>query len=164
MAGDKKVNDKEGLFKGVFMAYAILILHAALIAILGLLVFFFGGFVHYAGWIFFGGLAAVLGSAFYFFKKIKKQGKDLKEMLRVPLLSGKSVEVSLLGGLASFKVGPSANQPMLEDKNSGDSRPLLADPGADDLSELKELARLLQEGLITRDEYEAAKHRFFDKR
>ena len=162
MTGENKNNEKEGLFKGVFVAYSILILHAVLIGILGLMVFFFGGFVQYMGWIFLGGLAVISGSAYFFYRKIKKEGNNLKEMLRVPLLSGKSVEVSVMGGLASFKVGPSRDRPLL-DNNGGASTPLLEDPTKDDLTELKELARLLKDGLITRDEYDLAKHKIFSR-
>ena len=162
MAKEKKHNEKEGLFKGIFLAYFILILHVILIAFLGLLVFFFGGLVQYAGWIFLGGMAIILGSGYYFYRKIKKQGKDLKEMLRVPLLTGKSVEVSVLGGLASLKVSPSKDRPLLE--NGGpNATPLLEDPSKDDLTELKELAKLLRDGLISRDEYEIAKQKLFGK-
>ena len=162
MFGEKKNNEKEGLFKGVMVGYSILILHVVLIAAIGMLVFFFGGVVQYAGWILLGGMAIILGSGYYFYRKIKKQGKDLKEMLRVPLLSGKSVEVSVFGGLASLKVGPSQDRSLL-DKGNGSTVPLLEDPTKDDLTELKELAKLLRDGLITREEYEVAKQKLFGK-
>ena len=62
----KKDNEKEGLFKGVFMAYTILILHVVLAAGLGLLVFFFSGMVQYMGWIFLTGLLILAASGFIF--------------------------------------------------------------------------------------------------
>lgn len=158
MSNNKK-NEKEGLFKGVMMAYTVLVLHVLLIGGLGLLVFFLRGLVQYMVWIFAGGLVMISASAYYFYRRMKQEGKNLKEMIRAPLLAGKSVEVSLLGGMASFKVGPADGpngSPQLENSN-GDTYPLLEDPAATEIRELKELARLYGDGLITREEYAKAK-------
>ena len=160
MMGDKKKNKKEGLFQGVLMAYLILILHVLLIGGLGFLVFFFSGIVQHFRLIFFGGMALLMGSGYFFYRKMKKEGKNFRDMINAPLLSGRSVEVSFLGGLASLKVGPSINRPMLTDDEIQD-HPLLEDPSRSELTELKDLARLLKDGLITRDEYETAKNRLF---
>ncbi|MBU4317579.1 MAG: SHOCT domain-containing protein [Proteobacteria bacterium] len=162
MMGYKKKNTKEGLFQGVLLAYFILILHVILIAGLGFLVFLFSGVINYMGWILLFGTVAVLGSGYYFYRRMKKEGKNLKEMIRVPLLSGKSIEVSLLGGLASFKVGPAVDRPLLPNGESY-STPLIEGASRSDFQELKELARLFQEGLITRDEFDLAKQKLFAK-
>lgn len=159
MMGFNQKNKKEGIFQGVLMAYLILILHVGLIVGLGFLVFFFSGLIQYMGWIFFFGAAALLGSGYYFYRRMKEEGKNLKEMIRMPLLTGKSIEVSLLGGLASFRVGPAGERSLLPD---GEIH-LLEDPTKTNFQNLKELAKLLQEGLITREEFDIAKQKFFSK-
>ena len=52
--------DKPGaeLFKGVLLAHLIIGLHVGVIALIGLLVIFFGGIARYWGWILLGGLTA----------------------------------------------------------------------------------------------------------
>ena len=158
---EKTMNEKEGLFKGVFMAYAILILHVVLAAGLGLLVFFFSGMVQYMGWIFLAGLLILAVSGYHFYRKMKEEGKNLREMIKTPLLNGRSVEVSVMGGLASFKIGKTDGRsgPAIE---GGNSYPLLEDSTSVHLRELKELVRLLENGLITRDEYDRAKEKLWE--
>jgi hypothetical protein len=165
MIGFKQKNKKEGIFQGVLMAYLILILHVGLIMGLGLLVFFFSGLIQYMGWIFIFGTVAVLGSGYYFYRRMKEEGKNLKEMIRMPLLSGKAVEVSLLGGLASFRVGPAGtgDRPLLSQENASPTLFLENSPGKTDLESLKEWAKLLQEGFITREEFDVAKDKLLSK-
>ena len=158
---DQKKNEKEGLFKGVFMAYAILVLHVVLAAGLGLLVFFFSGMVQYMGWIFLAGILIIAASGYHFYRKMKEEGKNLREMIKTPLLNGRSVEVSVMGGLASFKIGKAEGRsvPSLE---SGNSHPLLEDSTSIHIRELKELVKLLEGGLITREEYDRAKEKLLE--
>jgi hypothetical protein len=156
---DKK--DGDGLFKSVMLAYFILVLHVLLLVGLGFLVFFFRGIVQYMVWILLFGALLILGSGYWFYRKMKAEGRNLRETLNSPLFRNRSVEVSLLGGMASFRMG-----------HAGESRPLLP-PGREDdpqqlewsgdnqVHELTELARLLKNGLITLDEYEQAKQKIF---
>ena len=155
-----KKNDSDGLVKSVMMAYLILILHVILLVGLGFLVFFFRGIVQYMIWIvLFGGLA-ILASGFWFFRRLKAEGRSLRDTLNSPLFRNKTVEISLLGGLAQFRMGHSNGPPLLDHPRSEDSRQLewTGDP---QVQELTELARLLQSGLITPDEYEQAKQKIF---
>ncbi len=154
-------NDGDGIFKSVMVAYLILVLHMLLLVGLGFLVFFFRGIVQYMAWIFLFGALLILGSGYWFYRKMKAEGQSLRETLNSPLFRNRTVEVSLLGGMASFRVG-----------QAGESQPLLpggeADPpeqlewsGDNQVHELTELARLLKSGLITLDEYEQAKQKIF---
>jgi hypothetical protein len=156
----KKNTEKEGLIKGIFMAYAILVLHVILLMGLGFLVFFFRGAIVYMGWILAGGLAAIAASAWYFYRRMKREGKTLKEMLKTPLLNGRSVEVSIFGGLASLKIGRPGDPPLLGSAGNGD-RPLLEDPSKPGIRELRELVKMLEDGLISIEEYNQAKQRLF---
>ncbi len=151
----------DGLFKGVMVAYLILVLHVVLLVGLGFLVFFFRGIVNYMLWIFLFGALLILVSGYWFYRKMKAEGQSLRDTLNSPMFRNRTVEVSLLGGMASIRVG-----------NNGEQQPLL--PGSEEappeqlewsgdnqLHELTELARLLKSGLITLDEYEQAKQKLF---
>jgi len=156
---DDSRRDKEGLVKSVLLAYMILGLHVLLIAVLGLLVLFFRGFVHYMLWIFLGGAALLVYSGYRFWRRMKAEGKTLREILSNPAFHGRSVEVSLLGGIASFKLGAPEGYRALE-AESGPAPPRqIEDAEAARIRELKELARLLEKDLITREEYNLAKQR-----
>ena len=149
---------KEGLFKSVMLAYFILVLHVLLMVGLGLLVIFFRGIIHYMLWIFLAGSAAIIASGYYFYKRMKAEGKTVTQMLKTPLLNGRPVEVSLLGGLASFRVGPSSGNLELDTEHY---RPVnqIEDPETMRIREITELARLLENNMITREEYDKAKKR-----
>ncbi len=151
----------EGLFKGVMLAYLILVLHVLLLVGLGFLVFFFRGIVEYMLWIFLFGAVLVLGSGIWFYLKMKAEGQSLRDTLNSPAFRNRSVEVSLLGGMASFRVGQSGeNQPLLPGGEAS-SPQQLEWSGDNQVQELTELARLLKSGLITLEEYEQAKQKLF---
>ena len=152
----------EGLFKSVMAAYLVLVLHVLLVVGLGLVVIFFSGIVQYMLWIFIAGAAAILASLIYFYRRMKAEGRSLREMMRSPMFNGRPVEISLLGGLASFKVGGNVEGPLELGMDTQNPSLQLEDPDAARLREIKELASLLKEELITREEYEKAKQHIFN--
>ena len=151
MALMKKEKD-EGHLKSVLMAYFILVLHVILIAGLVLLVIFFRGIINYMIWIFIGGTAAILASAYHFYKRMKMEGKTLREMLNSQRFAGRTVEVNLLGGLASLKISGSKDPAALDTTASGQFKQL-EDPDVIQNRDFFELVRLLENDLITLDEY-----------
>ncbi len=155
-----KKKDGDGLFKSVLLAYFILAVHVLLIAGLGVLVLFFRGVVNYMFWIFVAGTVLICVSAYYFYRRMKAEGKTLSEMLRNPVFGGRSVEISLLGGMASVKLGdPSQNLSIEHDKKNGAYQ--LESPETIRIREIKELADLLEKDLITLEEYNKAKQQIF---
>ncbi|MFH2219964.1 MAG: hypothetical protein ABII68_09945 [Pseudomonadota bacterium] len=160
MVFTKKKAEGESHFKSVLLAYFILVFHLLLIAGLLLLVIFFRGVVNYMIWIFLFGSAMIIASGYHFYKRMKREGKTLQEMLRQPLLSGRSVEVSFLGGLATFKIGRADDLPALgSDSRRGSLQ--LEDPDAVRIRELLELVRMFENDLITLDEYNRIKQQIF---
>ena len=157
-----KPKETEGVMKSVLTAYFILILHALLFAGLGVLVLFFRGLVNYMLWIFLGGTALIVTSGYLFWRRMKAEGKTLQEMVNSPMFRGRTVEVSLLGGLASFKLG---NGPAVPALGAGDDGlPLqLEDPASARVRELSELARLLENDLITMDEFNRTKQQLMSR-
>ena len=157
MFGKKKEGD--GLVKSVLLAYMVLVLHVVLIAGMAVLVIFFRGVVNYMLWIVLGGIVLIGFSAFYFFRRMRAEGRSLRETLKNPMFNGRSVEVSLLGGMATVKMGQSALPPAIGHDAAIDI-PRLEDPDTvhkREVSELAELARLLEKDLITVDEFNKAK-------
>ena len=150
--------NSEGLFSGIFTAYSVLVLHVVLIVGLVLLVIFFRGILAYMLWIFLAFAAATGAYAYYIYRRAKREGKAVREILRSSLLSGRSVEVSLLGGVASFKVSQDGDAPKLTNDMLPPSR-LLEDPETARVRELTELARMLEKNLITREEFDQAKRK-----
>ena len=92
-------------------------------------------------------------SGYRVYKRMKTERKNLTDMLSLPMFEGQSVEVSLLGGLASVKVGKSHH--VEYEQNHTPLR--LEDPTAAHVKELGELARLYEKNLITLEEYNQTK-------
>ncbi len=156
----KKTKDAGEIYKSVFIAHFILILHVLLITCLGFLVLFFRGIVIYMPWIFLGGTAVIATSGYYFYRRIKKEGKTLQELLALPVFSNRSVEVTLFGGMASLKVGKPNH--VVEIGNTPPNQlKQLENSDSIDIDELTALARLLESDLITIDEYKKAKQKIF---
>ena len=155
-----KSKQNDGIFKSVLMAYMVLVLHLLLIAGLGLLVLFFRGVIQYMIWIFLGGTAALIVSGYRFYLRMKQEGKTLREMVNSPLFHGRAVEVSILGGMASFKIGKDSNPLALPDTTRNASN-LLEDPASARIRELSELVRLLESDLITLEEFNSVKRQLF---
>lgn len=158
----KSIKESNGLFgsifKSIFIAYFILVLQLLLVAAIGVLIIFFRGIVNYMLWILLGGTGIVLFLSFYLYRKMKKEGRSLKEMVNSPVFRGREFEVSFLGGMASVKVGKPA-QPLI-DYYPNEIKQLEA-PEAGQLRELNELVRLFENNLITLDEYNQAKKHIF---
>jgi len=150
-------SDKSGaeLFKGVMMAHLILGLHVAVFALIGLVVIFFGGIALYWGWILLGGLIIAALAAVFLYRRLKTQGRSLvRDLAGVNVPSGSSLEVSLLGGLASVKFARPAPLP----KETAVAAPaLLEDPESQRVRELTSLGQMYEKNLITREEFERAK-------
>jgi hypothetical protein len=155
-----KKEKEESHFKSVLMAYLILVLHVVLITGLVLLVIFFRGIINYMIWIFLGGTAAILASAYHFYKRMKMEGKTIREILNSHRFGGRTVEVNLLGGLASLKISGSNDPPTLGTMSSGQFKQL-EDPDVIHKREFSELVRLLENNLITLDEYNKFKKQIF---
>jgi len=148
----------EGVVKSIFIAYSILLAHLILLAALGLLVLFFRGVVNYLTWIFLGGAAIIIASGFYFIRKLKKEQKTLREILLLPEFAGKDIEIRLLGGAASFKMGSGK----LSDGSNAADNPAkhymqLENPVKSRIENLGELSRLYENKMISREEYEDLK-------
>jgi hypothetical protein len=144
------------LFRGVLLVHVILGLHLGLIALVGLLVVFFGGIVRYWAWILAGGLLLAGLGGFWVYRRTKARGRSLfRDERGESVVPGGTVEVSFLGGLASVKLSkPAGSLPHA----GGPQAPLLLEPPeAIRIRDLASLAEMYEKDLITREEFERAK-------
>ena len=156
-----KIKDTEKSFlQGILLAYLILFLHILLIVSLGLLVIFFRGIINYMGWILLGVLVSVIGLCYFFYMGIKNNGKTFKNILNSSMFNSRSVEVNFLGGLATFKLGGLEENLSIKD-DSSKKMFRLEEASNISVDELIDMLRLLEKGLITREEFNMAKNKMF---
>ncbi len=157
-----KKNDKEGIFKSLFAAYFVLILHVFLLAGTGISVVLFKGVYHYLPWIL-GGLSIMVLALFWvFYIKIKKSGSDMRDVLNVPEFRGRAVEIKLLGGFATVNIAEPKNNDQLiglDAPITNDGVLRLEQPDDTIDKRIMDLAELYNNDLITKDEFDMAKKR-----
>jgi len=157
-----KKNETTALVSSLFLASSVLIFHVVLLAAMGILVIFFSGIVNYLFWIFLGSCALIGGGGYLFFRYMKKDGGQMVyQLLSLPELKGKNLEVRILGGLASLKIAGDDEGRRAIDVHPAVPSRQLDDPRSIRLRELTELVRLLEKNLITAEEYDRAKTSFF---
>ena len=159
-----KKNGSSGIFKSLFAAYFVLLLHVFLLAGIGISVVLFKGVYHYLPWIL-GGLGIMVLCLFWFFyRKMRAGSADIKEMLSFPEFRGRTVEIKLLGGLASCKIkGNGEQMPLLGAGMDSQTQLLPYQTPADSLDRrLSYLAELYESDIITREELDKAKNRIFN--
>ncbi len=178
-----KPTDKEGLFKSLFAAYFVLLLHVLLVVGVGVAVVLFKGVYEYLPWILSGIAALVIALFWIFYLRIKRSSTDIKDVLSHPAFQNRSVEVKLLGGVATFKLSaPVFSEDNLIAGQSGQGMNLLVQDtniigfnsgteeqyhtntpdqlGHDNIEQrLSALAALYKQNLINGEEYDIAKKR-----
>lgn len=158
----KKKNETTALVSSLFLASSVLIFHVVLLAAMGILVIFFSGIVNYLFWIFLGSCALIAGGAYFFYRYMKKDGgRMLYQILSLPEMKGKNLEIKLLGGLASMKIADDGDNALAIGVDHHPVSHQLEDPGSVRLRELTELARLMENKLITPEEFDQAKKTLF---
>lgn len=153
--------DKDGVFKNIFVAYFILLLHVFLLAGIGLSVVLFKGVYHYLPWIMAGIAVLVLAIAWIIYARMRATSSSLSEVLGTPEFQDRAVEIRLLGGLATFEI-KAKEQPLLPNHTGlssySDSDARLIE-STEDRAERKllELNDLYAKDLITEKEFEKAR-------
>ncbi len=158
----KKKKEDQGFFNSIFLSYAILILHVLLLLLVGVVVVFFRGVVEYLPWILGGGVALILFSGILFFRRFRRNAKKLREVLSDPVFRDRAVEVKLLGGMASLRLGqplPDSDHERPQMLHLDDSQRVmqLEDPEAQRMRRLDQLVRLLEKELISPEEFSQLK-------
>lgn len=148
---------KEGLFRSIFTAFIILFLHLLLLAGAGVTIILFKGLYNYLPWVMGTTGLLVIGLACLFYQRIKNSTSDIRQILSMPEFRDRTVEIRLIGGLASLKIeAATGSNAMIE------QAPI---PGklAIDLDEnnietrILRLNNMYERQIISRDDFEKAK-------
>lgn len=151
--------NKEGLFRSIFTAYIILILHVVLLAGIGLTILLFKGVYDYLPWIMGSIGILILGIAGVFYYRLKNSTSDIRSILSMPEFKDRTVEIKLLGGLASFKINAAADTlPRIEHYPDRHTDQFLLEHDINHTEKkLLKLTALYEKELISKEEFEKAK-------
>ena len=147
--------ENPGIVKNIFTGYFILLLHVLLLVVLGLFIIFFRGLVQYMPWILGGGLAIIVTLLVWGFVKYRRRRAQVQHMRA----HGRGMEISLLGGLASMRVGGNPGY----DGWSTDAHLQLEDPHTTRMRSLEKLMEMYNQELISREEFLRLKHEVLHK-
>lgn len=140
------------VFNGVMIGYTILILHILLMVGLGVAVILIKGIYDFRWLIFTAGIVIIGFSGYLFYRRIKESNRKITDFMTDPALANRTVEISLLGGMATVKLGHKEESIQLIEADITQPKQLQA-PQSVQIKELSELNRMLEDGLITREEF-----------
>ena len=155
--------ENKGHFSGVFLGYFVLLLHILLILGLGAAVVFIKGLYDFRYLLMALALVVVGGSAYLFFRRFRENKRKLHDLMNDPAFAGRTLEISLLGGMASVKLGHNDQQPQLIDVGPTQEIKQLEAPRTSQVEELSRLAKMLEEDLITLEEFRQLKQKIVDR-
>ncbi|MDY0189338.1 MAG: hypothetical protein RBR22_01275 [Desulfuromonas sp.] len=146
----ENATNETGIAKNIFVGYFVLILHILLLVLLGLFIVFFRGMVTYMPWILGGGLILLLLSGWWFYRRVKRGQANLRETINSTVPQNRAVEISLLGGMASMRLGSVGGR----EENYVSQQPLqLEDAETSRLRSLDKLMEMYNKELITKEEF-----------
>ncbi len=154
---DIKSNVDKETVSNVFVGAAILGLHLLLVLGLGVTVVLIKGIYDFRWLIMLTGIALIGGSGYFFYQKLKASNRTLREVINDPALRDHSLEISLLGGMASVKLEHKDAGVKLVEENRTEMPQQLEAPRTSQVQELEKLASLLENELITREEFQQLK-------
>lgn len=145
--------ENRSIYSSVLFIMLILLFHVVLIAGLIFSTVLIKGIYDLRWWILAAGLLAIAGSGYYFYRRVKMGKRRLRDILNDPEFQNRSLEISFLGGMATLRVAHQDHQPRLVEIPHEDAVKQLPHFSSPQISELAELNRMLEQGLITRDEF-----------
>ncbi len=152
-----QINEEQNrsMFSSVVVIALIILFHVALIVGLISSVILFKGIYDLRWWILGIGLLLVIGSGYYFYRRAKAGKRRLRDIMNDPAFQNRSVEISLMGGMATLRVGHQDHhqQPRMIDVGPDAEIKQLPAPSSHKIAELSELNRMLEQGLITKEEF-----------
>ncbi len=159
-----KKADKEGVFKNIFIAYFILLFHVVLLAGIAVFVVLIKGFFEYLPWIMAGAGLLVALCVWLVIRQMRKNSAQIQDILSNEQLKNRNVEISFMGGLASFKVQSNTEDtsrllPYTEPDNPAPETRLIETGTETDKAEQKmnQLNALYEKDLITKEEFDKAR-------
>ena len=149
-----KLNDEQNknFFSGVVLAYLVLLLHILLMVGLGITVIVIKGIYDFRWLILLAGIAIIGGSGYYFYRYFKEHKQKLHDLMSDPAFNDRTLEISLMGGLATVRLGHKDDNIKLIQADETEVKQL-EQPKSVQIKELTELTRMLDDELITREEF-----------
>jgi hypothetical protein len=167
----EKKPDDDGIFRSLSILFGILMAHVVVLFGVGLLIIFFHGIINYMLWLILGGFGLLALFVYLIYRRTRRSQLNLMEVLSQPVFQGRTVELNVLGKIATLKLGqpellPSSRTqtPLLEGPDAARDHfeaPVASRPALPGIGELSELARLYEKELITADEFAQAKAHLF---
>lgn len=158
-----KNTDKEGVFKNIFIAYFILLFHVVLLAGIAIFVVLIKGFFEYLPWIMAGAGLLIVLCAWLVIRQMRKHSQQIQDIMSNEQLKNRNVEISFMGGLASFKInskeqdtGRLLASPEPDGHPSADIR-LIETDGDRAERKMNQLNALYEKDLITKEEFDKAR-------
>jgi LPXTG-motif cell wall-anchored protein len=148
----------KSILNGVFLGYLVLLLHILLILGLGVTVILIKGIYDFRWLIIIAGIVLIGGSGYLFYKRIKESNRSLRDTLNDPALRDRTLEISLFGGMAAVKLGHKDQTVQLIEATGTQEIMQLQAP-ASQVNELGQLAKMLEDELITREEFQQLKQK-----
>ncbi len=148
----------KNIFSGVMLGYMVLVLHLLLMVGLGATVVLIKGIYDFRWLIFIAGIVLLGLSGYYFYHKFQEHKQKIVDLMSDPAFKDRTLEISLMGGMASIKLGNTNDNLQLVHDDTAQEIKLLDAPRSEQIKELSELNRMLADGLITRDEFLQLKH------
>ena len=150
-----KLNGEQNksVFNGVMLGYLVLVLHILLMVGLGVTVILIKGIYDFRWLIFIAGIVLLGGSGYYFYHYFKEHKQKISDLMSDPAFNDRTFEISLMGGMATLKLGHKDDSIRLIGADSDDQIKQLEDPKSIQIKELSKLSRMLDDELITREEF-----------
>ena len=149
-----KLNDEQNknFFSGVVLAYLVLLLHILLMVGLGITVVVIKGIYDFRWLILLAGIAIIGGSGYYFYRYFKEHKQKFHDLMSDPAFNDRTLEISLMGGMATVRLGHKDDNIKLIQADETEVKQL-EQPKSVQIKELTELTRMLDDELITREEF-----------
>lgn len=151
-------NQKEGLFRSIFTAHIIVLLHILILAGVGLMVVLFKGVYLYLPWIMGGIGIFILLTAWFIYRQVRSGSSDIHQILSMPQFKDRNVEIKIIGGLATLKMGPASKNDVIQLENrETNNAMLLEEKSRRTEDKLAMLLQLYEKKLISEKDFERAK-------
>ncbi len=149
--------NKSELFKSILTAYFILLLHVVLLAGIGVTIILFKGLYQYLPWVMGGIAVLILVISGLFYRRMKNNSAEIKDILSMPQFQDRTVEIKLLGGIASFKITPETNQHKLIENHHDSNTLMIENDIYKTEQKILKLTALFKKDIITQEEFDKAK-------
>ncbi|MFK5925572.1 MAG: SHOCT domain-containing protein [Desulfuromusa sp.] len=150
-----ELNDEQNksVFNGVMLGYLVLVLHVLLMVGLGVTVVVIKGIYDFRWLIIIAGIALIGVSGYYFYHYFKAHKQRLSDLMSSPAFIDRTLEISLMGGMATVKLGHRDDSIKLIQADSETEVRQLQSPESTQIEELSKLSQMLADELITREEF-----------